>query len=58
MRITACILISAVATLAVVAGNQQEKNNSTGVIGLWQDGKIPYEISQEFGKKLFISNYL
>jgi len=55
MKIAICIWVSVVATLATAAGSNQETKNSTGIIGLWQDGKIAYEISQKFGKKLFRS---
>ena len=57
MKIVACIWISVVATLATVADSNQETKNSTGIMGLWQDGKIAYEISQKFGKKLFINKH-
>ena len=50
MKIVVCLFIPTVASLAILGSSHQEKKNSTGITGLWQEGKIAYEISQEFSK--------
>ena len=57
MKITITFLISAAATLLniqaidqPICNNQENKMSSPCSNGTWNQGKIPYEISKEFGE--------
>jgi len=53
----ASIFIINIITFAISATSKQEdENNSTAII-LWQDGKVPYEISNQFGKNNFLKTF-
>ena len=38
-------------TFTISATSKQEDNNNSTAVDIWQDGKVPYEISNQFGKK-------
>jgi len=58
MKITISFVIIVAATLLniegisnrVISNNQENKNSPPCNYGFWYQGKVPYEISQQFGK--------
>ena len=58
MKITISFVIIVAATMLniegisnrVISNNQENKNSPPCNYGFWYQGKVPYEISQQFGK--------
>ena len=64
MKITIVFLISTAASLLNIeainnplCNNQDSKKSSPCSNGMWNQGKVPYEISKEFGEPSFLRKF-